>query len=34
MQQISIGEDKTWLGGEGDPLRIVQEILVWSYYQE
>ena len=26
-------QDKAWLGGKGDPLGIVQEIEIWSYYQ-
>ena len=35
MQQVSSERvsNKTWLGGEGDPLGIVQDILVWTCEQ-
>ena len=35
MQQISTKrvKDLTWLGGEGDPLGIVQETEIWSCEQ-
>ena len=26
-------QDETWLGGKDDPLWIMQEILIWPYYQ-
>ena len=35
MLQVSTERayDKTWLGGQGDPLGIVPEIEVWLYEQ-
>ena len=35
MQQITTKRewDLTWLGGQGDPLGIVQEIYIWPYEQ-
>ena len=26
-------QDWAWLGGKGNPLRIVQEIKIWTYNQ-
>ena len=31
MQQTS--KKEPWLGSKGDPLVIVQEIIIWSYKQ-
>ena len=35
MLQIikEILKDQTWLGGQGNPLGIVQEIEIWPYEQ-
>ena len=35
MQQISTKgvKDYAWLGGDGDPLGMAQEIKIWQYYQ-
>ena len=35
MQQTSVKrvQDQTWLGGEGDPVRIMQEIKIWPHKQ-
>ena len=36
MQQTSSGgfKEQIWLGGEADPLGIVQEIEIWPYFQK